>query len=81
MGTGNPVPAELRQSAAPGKGLLKRYVSKATGMSRAQATRLIAQHVASLNGRGTAGERKAFTASYTPDDIKLLRRWTRRIKP
>jgi hypothetical protein len=27
------------------------------------------------------GERKAFTASYTPDDIKLLRRWTRRIKP
>jgi hypothetical protein len=47
MGTGDTATAVCH---AQGKGLLKPYVSKATGVSRAQATRLIAQYVAGGGG-------------------------------
>jgi transposase InsO family protein len=55
-----------------GKGLVKQYISKVTGLSRAQATRLIAQYVASGIVEVRRGRGKRFTVYYTPADIALL---------
>ena len=55
-----------------GKGLVKQYISKVTGLSRAQATRLIAQYVASGIVAVRRGRGKRFTVYYTPADIALL---------
>ena len=54
------------------KGLVKRYISKLTGLSRAQLTRLIAQYVASGVVQARRGHGKRYTAHYTPADIALL---------
>jgi transposase InsO family protein len=54
------------------KGLVKRYISKLTGLSRAQLTRLIAQYVASGVVQTRRGLGKRYTAHYTPADIALL---------
>jgi transposase InsO family protein len=59
----------LRRS---GKGLVKQYISKVTGLSRAQATRLIAQYVASGIVEVRRGRGKRFTVYYIPVDIALL---------
>ena len=43
------------------KGLLRRFLVKATGLSRAQVTRLLRQHQSDARGPGTAhGPRPAF---------------------
>jgi len=55
-----------------GKGLLKQYISKVTGLSRAQATRLIALYVASGSIAVRRGRGKRFTVYYTPADVALL---------
>jgi transposase InsO family protein len=55
-----------------GKGLVKQYISKVMGLSRAQATRLIAQYVASGIVEVRRGRGKRFTVYYTPADIALL---------
>src|SRR5579863_5032726 len=55
-----------------GKCLVKHYISKVTGLSRAQATRLIAQYVASGIVAVRRGRGKRFTVYYTPADIALL---------
>jgi transposase InsO family protein len=54
------------------KGLVKRYVSKVTGLSRAQATRLVAQYVASGTVEVRRGRGKRFTVTYLPADVVLL---------
>ena len=54
------------------KGLVKRYVSKVTGLSRAQATRLVAQYVASGTVEVRRGRGKRFTVTYLPADVALL---------
>jgi len=54
------------------KGLVKRYIAKVTGLSRAQATRLIAQYVASGAVEVRGGRGKRFTAHYTASDVALL---------
>jgi hypothetical protein len=54
------------------KGLVKRYISKVTGLSRAQATRLISQYVASGTVEVRRGRGKRFTAHYTASDVALL---------
>ena len=54
------------------KGLVKRYVSKVTGLSRAQATRLVAQYVAEGTVEVRRGRGKRFTATYLPADVVLL---------
>jgi hypothetical protein len=54
------------------KGLVKRYVSKVTGLSRAQATRLVAQYVASGTVEVRRGRGKRFTETYLPADVVLL---------
>ena len=55
-----------------GKGLVKQYISKVTGLSRAQATRLIGQYVASGIVQVRRGRGKRYTVYYTPADIALL---------
>lgn len=52
-----------------GKGLVKRYIAKVTGLSWAQATRLIAQYMASGTVQVRRGRGKRHTAYYVPDDI------------
>src|SRR6185437_779368 len=54
------------------KGLVKKYIEKMTGLSRAQITRLIAQYVAEGFVRVRRGAGKRYTAHYTPADIALL---------
>ena len=55
-----------------GKGLVKRYVEKVTGLSRAQVTRLIDQYVKSGILQTRRGSGRRFTARYTAADIALL---------
>jgi hypothetical protein len=55
-----------------GKGLVKRYVEKVTGLSRAQVTRLIGQYAESGIVRSRQGRGKRFTALYNPGDVALL---------
>src|SRR5579863_9780297 len=54
------------------KGVVKRYISKVTGLSRAQATRLIAQYVESGTVLVRRGRGKRFTVYYTAADVGLL---------
>ena len=54
------------------KGLVKQYISKVTGLSRAQATRLIAQYAASGIVQVRRGRGKRYTVYYTAADVALL---------
>jgi hypothetical protein len=55
-----------------GKGLLRCYIGKTTGLSRAQLTRLIGQYLATgkIEERGYC--RRRFPSRYTREDIELL---------
>ncbi|MCY3821353.1 MAG: hypothetical protein OXH52_18695 [Gammaproteobacteria bacterium] len=58
----------------PDRGLLKRFPGKATGLSRAQVTRLVAQFLKTgcvVDRRG-GGPRRPFERRYTAADIRLL---------
>ena len=55
-----------------GKGLVRRYLEKMTGLSRAQLTRLIGQHVASGQVKLRTYRRRRFPTGYTGEDIELL---------
>jgi len=55
-----------------GKGLMKRYIGKVTGLSRAQVTRLIGQYAESGIVKSRQGRGQRFTARYNPGDIALL---------
>ncbi len=54
------------------KGLLRRYLIKMTGMSRAQMTRLIAQYGEKGQVKIDAYRRHRFAAKYTRADVALL---------
>ena len=54
------------------RGLLRRYVEKMTGLSRAQATRLIGRYLATGEVRAAAYRRHRFAERYTLADIELL---------
>jgi len=54
------------------KGLVKQYIEKVTGLSRAQITRLIAQYVATGAVQSRQGRGRRFTASYLRADMALL---------
>lgn len=60
-----------RQSRAD-KGLLRRYVCKMTGLSRAQMTRLIGQYGKTGMVKPTQYRRRKFPRRYTPADVALL---------
>ena len=58
----------------PDKGLVRRYLGKVTGLSRAQLTRLIAQHrkTGRVEDRRGGPPAKPFLRRYTRADIRLL---------
>jgi len=67
----------LRQQEYPrqgkaARGLLRRYVEKMSGLSRAQATRLIGRYLATGEVRAAAYRRHRFAERYTLADIELL---------
>lgn len=63
---------DYRQQAKAGRGLLRRYVEKMTGLSRSQTTRLIARFLASGEVRVTEYRRHRFAGRYTAADVELL---------
>jgi transposase InsO family protein len=54
------------------RGLLRRYIAKMTGLSRAQVTRLIALYTATGRVRPKTYRRHSFPRHYTAADIELL---------
>ena len=54
------------------RGLVRRYIEKMTGLSRAQTTRLIARYAASGRVEATVYRRRRFPQCYTRADIELL---------
>src|SRR5215475_13722174 len=54
------------------RGLLRRYIGKMTGLSRAQVTRLVARYAASGQVRMQSSRRHRFPQRYTRADIELL---------
>jgi transposase InsO family protein len=63
----------LRQGRAA-RGLLRRYIGKMTGLSRAQITRLIGRYVSTGQVRSDNSRRHRFPRRYTEADIELLAR-------
>src|ERR1035437_168191 len=61
--------AQLGKAA---RGLVRRYIEKMTGLSRAQGTRLIARYTASGRVQVTVYRRRRFSERYTRADIELL---------
>src|SRR5271165_7169727 len=61
--------AQLGKAA---RGLLRRYIAKMTGLSRAQITRLIARYTASGRLQAQIYQRRRFPLLYTRADIELL---------
>jgi len=55
-----------------GKGLLKRYIAKMTGRSRAQVTRMIRQYLDNGTIQSRRGRGRRFRPRYTDADITLL---------
>lgn len=55
-----------------GKGLLRRYLEKMTGLSRAQVTRLITAYTATGHVTAAPYERHRFVTRYTQADVELL---------
>jgi transposase InsO family protein len=61
-----------RKQSREGKGVLRDYIGKMTGLSRAQMTRLIGKHAESGEVRETIYRRHRFASTYTRADIELL---------
>ena len=60
---------ELKRS---GRGLVRRYVEKMTGLSRAQVTRLITLYLSGEEVKAKTYRRHCFTRRYTREDVELL---------
>jgi len=56
------------------RGLLRRYIERITGRSRAQVTRLVACYTATGRVQPTVYQRRRFAERYTRADIELLAR-------
>jgi hypothetical protein len=54
------------------KGLLRLYLGRMTGLSRAQVTRLIAGYAATGRVKAAPYQRRKFAARYTKSDVELL---------
>jgi len=66
------VEQQYAEQGKAARGLVRRYVEKMTGMSRAQVTRLIAGYTACGRVQVTAYRRRRFAQRYTRADIALL---------
>src|ERR1043165_3160648 len=56
----------------PGKGLVRRYVARMTGLSRAQVTRLIREYRQTGRVKAAEYQRTRFARHYTAADVDLL---------
>jgi transposase len=63
---------EYHQQSRPARGLLRNYVAKMTGLSRAQVTRLIARYRKTGSLQSAPYRRHHFPQRYTRADIELL---------
>jgi len=63
---------EYARLSREGKGLVKRYIAKMTGRSRAQVTRMIRQYLDSGTVQSRRGRGKRFAARYSDADVALL---------
>ena len=63
---------QYQQQGRKARGLLRRYLEKMTGLSRAQVTRLIARYQASGTVQAASYRRYRFAQRYTRADIELL---------
>jgi hypothetical protein len=54
------------------KGLVRRYIARMTGLSRAQVTRLIASYTSSGRVKAASYQRRKFPTRYTKTDVELL---------
>src|ERR1700723_1965945 len=63
---------EYARQGKSSRGLLRRYIEKMTGMSRAQVTRLIGRYIATGRVVARAYRRHRFAARYTMADVELL---------
>jgi hypothetical protein len=63
---------EYAQQGKAARGLVRRYVEKMTGLSRAQVTRLIARYTATGRVQADGLPAAAFSQLYTRADIELL---------
>ena len=63
---------EYARQGKAARGLLRRYIEKMTGLSRAQVTRLVARYAASGRVAVTVYRRHRFRQRYTCADIELL---------
>src|SRR5215469_10347290 len=63
---------EYMRQGRRARGLLRRYIGKMTGLSRAQVTRLVSRYVATGHVRIKSGCRHRFPQRYTRADIELL---------
>ena len=63
---------QYRRQGRKARGLLRRYLEKMTGLSRAQVTRLIARYQASGTVQAVSYRRHRFAQRYTRADIELL---------
>ena len=63
---------EYHRQKKADKGLVRNYVAKMTGLSRAQVTRLIGQYVKTGSIKKQEGKRRRFPKRYTARDIELL---------
>jgi transposase InsO family protein len=63
---------EFAQLGKAARGLMRRYIERLTGLSRAQITRLVARYTATGRVQVTAYKRRRFPLLYTRADIELL---------
>jgi transposase InsO family protein len=63
---------QYAQLGKASRGLVRRYIEKMTGLSRAQGTRLIARYTATGRVQATVYRRRRFAPLYTGADIELL---------
>jgi len=63
---------QYAQQGKAARGLVRRYIEKMTGLSRAQVTRLVARYTATGRVEATVYRRRRFTQRYTRADIELL---------
>ena len=63
---------EYHRMKRQGKGLVRRYVAKVTGRSRAQVARMIGQYLATGEVKSERGRGRRFAGRYTKADIVLL---------
>jgi len=66
------VQQQYAQQSKAARGLVRRYIEKVSGLSRAQITRLIARYAATGQVRPTVYRRRRFPDRYTRADIELL---------